>query len=115
MRHHKKGRAFDRKDNQKKALMRSLIRSLILKDKMITSFAKAKEVRPQIEKLITKAKLDNLSSRRLLSQRLGGPSSLKKLFETAKKFEKRNGGYTRIVKLPTRKTDGSERALIEFV
>ncbi len=115
MRHHKKGRAFNRKDNQKKALVRSLTRTLILKQKMVTSVAKAKEIRPIVEKLITKAKIDNLSTRRLLSARLGSNSFLDKLFETAKKFEKRSGGYTRIVKLPIRKSDSSERALIEFV
>lgn len=115
MRHHKKGRAFSKKDNQKKALVRSLTRSLILKQKMITSVAKAKEIRPIVEKLITKAKIDTLSTRRLLAARLGSNAFLNQLFETAKRFEKRSGGYTRIVKLPIRKSDGSERAMIEFV
>ena len=116
MRHHRKGRAFARKDNQRKALLRSLARGLILNDKMETSIAKAKEIRPIIEKLITKAKINNLTTRRLLQSRLGNnDSSIDKLFETAKRFEKRNGGYTRIIKLPIRKSDSSERAIIEFV
>ncbi|MEK7567977.1 MAG: 50S ribosomal protein L17 [Patescibacteria group bacterium] len=116
MRHHKKGRAFAREDNQRKALLRSLSRTLILRQRMETSLAKAKEIRPIIEKLITKAKSDTLATRRLLQSRLGSnDSSISKLFETAKRFEKRNGGYTRIIKLPIRKSDSSERAVIEFV
>ena len=83
---------------------------------MTTSEAKAKEIRPVIEKLITKAKVDTIASRRLLRARLGNNADyLNKLFETAKKFEKRPGGYTRITKLPIRKSDSSKRAIIEFV
>ncbi|MDO8492825.1 MAG: 50S ribosomal protein L17, partial [bacterium] len=115
MRHHKKGRAFGRVDKGRTALLRSLARSLIVKEKITTSIAKAKELRPFIEKLVTCAKSDTIASRRLILSRLGsGKSSVDKMFKTiAPRFSKRPGGYTRITKLPSRLTDSSEMAVIE--
>lgn len=95
--------------------MRSLAFNLINKEKIKTTEAKAKELRSFIEKLVTKAKTDNLSNRRLVISKIK-ESSAKKLFEKiAPKYKDRKGGYTRIIKLPCRKSDASKMAIIEFV
>jgi large subunit ribosomal protein L17 len=114
MKHLKTGRKFGRVKNQRTALMRSLALSLIKEEKIKTSEAKAKELRPYVEKLITKAKDNSVPNRRLIQSRLGVDS--KKLFETiAPRYKERSGGYTRIVKLGNRSSDGSPRAQIELV
>lgn len=95
--------------------MRALARGLIAQEKIKTTEAKAKELRPFIEKFVTRAKIDNLSNRRLLISRIGEESA-KKIFEKiAPKYKERKGGYTRIIKLPHRKGDASKMAIIEFV
>jgi len=116
MRHHSNVRKFGREKNQRHALMRSLARNLIRDTKIKTTAAKAKELRPYVEKLVTKAKTVTIASRRLVNSRLMGAVETKKLFdEIAPKYKERKGGYTRIVKLPARDLDGSPMALIEFV
>ncbi|MDP3958028.1 MAG: 50S ribosomal protein L17 [bacterium] len=117
MRHGKAHRKFGRERNQRKALLRSLSRSLIVHGKIVTTEAKAKEIRPYVEKLVTAAKQDTHAARRLVSTRLSNEAKLsKKLFtDLAPKYKERTGGYTRIVKLPRRKSDGSTMAIIEFV
>ena len=98
--------------------MRSLARSLILHGRITTTEAKAKELRPYVEKLVTKAKSGSQSDVRLISSRLGteDPSASKKLVGTlAPKYKSRSGGYTRITKLPPRKADAAAMAVIEFV
>jgi large subunit ribosomal protein L17 len=116
MRHHNSVRKFGRERNQRNALMKSLASSLILREKITTSQAKAKELRPMIEKLITKGKNPTVATRRLIQSQLGGASQTKKLLEVlSPKYKDRKGGYTRIVALPTRLGDGSKRAHIEFV
>jgi large subunit ribosomal protein L17 len=83
---------------------------------METTTAKAKEIRPFVEKLITKAKVDNLASRRLVNVKIGNLTATKKLFEVlAPKYKARNGGYTRITRLPNRTLDNSPMSVIEFV
>lgn len=98
------------------ALMRSLMRSLVLHERISTTEAKAKELRPMIEKLVTRAKTDTVANRRLVSSRLGGDdAATKKLFTAiAPRFKARNGGYTRIVKRAPR-PDGRRTAYIAFV
>jgi large subunit ribosomal protein L17 len=120
MRHHNNIRKFGRSSGQRQALLRSLSRSLIKHGRITTTLAKAKEVRPFVEKLVTRAKetgKSSLASKRLLLSRLGGDEKIVVRLEKdiAPKYESRNGGYTRIVKLPRRKSDASEMALIEFV
>jgi len=118
MRHHNTNRKFGRSGSQKKALLRSLAISLVDNEKIKTTEARAKELRPFIEKIITKSKTDSLWMRRLLISKLGsgGESSVKKLIEIiAPKYKERAGGYTRIVKLATRQGDGSSIVQIEFV
>jgi large subunit ribosomal protein L17 len=116
MRHHSKVKKFGREKNVRNALMRSLTRNLIRDSKIKVTLTKAKALRPVIEKLVTKAKNDNLATRRVVVSRIHSESETKKLFETiAPKYKTRNGGYTRIIKLPNRDLDGSPMALIEFV
>ncbi len=116
MRHHNANRKFGRETNQRHALLRSLASNLINADKIITTEAKAKEIRPFVEKLITTAKAGTITARRLITSRIGNPKSVKKLVEViAPKYMKRAGGYTRVVKLPPRTGDGSRMATIEFV
>lgn len=98
--------------------MRSLASSLILHGKIKTTEAKAKELRPMVEKLVTKGKNVTMASRRLVSSNLGDTKEveIKKLFEEiAPRYKDRKGGYTRIIKLPRRLADGSPMAIIEFV
>ena len=98
--------------------MSSLARALIKSEKIKTTEAKAKELRPMIEKMITVAKKNSIFSRRILTAKLSGNNDLiaKKLIdEISPKYKERAGGYTRIIKLPFRKSDGSPMAQIEFV
>ena len=114
MKHHKKLRAFGRTSNQRKALLRSLCRALVMEERIETSEAKAREIRPVVEKLITKAKSGSLAATRALIVTLG-PDGAKKIAEIAPKYKDRQGGYTRIIKLPQTRTDASKQAIIEFV
>ncbi|MEK7501568.1 MAG: 50S ribosomal protein L17 [Patescibacteria group bacterium] len=116
MRHNSNKRKFGREKNQRNALFRSLACNLIRDTKIRTTLAKAKELRPYIEKLVTKAKVATVASRRLVNSKIHSVAETKKLFDTvAPKYAMRAGGYTRIVKLLNRDLDGSPMALIEFV
>jgi len=117
MRHHQSGRKFNRVKNVRTALVRSLASSLILKEKMKTTEPKAKEIRPYVEKLVTKAKKDTLANRRLVIEKIGQDKKvITKLFGVlGPRFNERRGGYTRITKLGRRISDGSSMAIIEFV
>jgi len=115
MRHHNSVRKFGRTKNQRKALMKSLARSLVLHGKIKTTEAKAKELRPFVEKLVTLGRKSTLASRRLLVSRVG-PGAAKKLSdELSVTYKERKGGYTRITKMVRRESDGSLMAIIEFV
>lgn len=115
MRHHNANRKFGRKQGQRKALLKGLMVGIISSGKVETSEPKAKELRPHIEKLITKGKLGTLAAYRGVIATVG-PTAGKKLFtEIAPKYKGRNGGYTRITKAIARKGDGSPRAFVEFV
>jgi large subunit ribosomal protein L17 len=96
--------------------MKSLACSLIRDERINTTEAKAKEIRPFIEKIVTHGKTDTVSSRRFISSKIGSEELANKLVsEISTKYADRNGGYTRIIKLPLRKTDASKMARIEFV
>jgi large subunit ribosomal protein L17 len=117
MRHHNANRKFGLERNARAAFIRSLANALILHGKIETTVARAKEIRPFVEKLVTKGKTDSVASRRLVSQRLGGaPRSVSKLFtDIAPRYKNRAGGYTRITRVGRGKTDARELAQIEFV
>jgi len=115
MRKRKKGRKLSRKRNQRKALLKILASALILKEKIKTTEAKAKEISRFTEKQISRAKIGNLASRRLLSN-FFSPQIVKKLVdEVGPRYKERPGGYTRIIKLGPRKSDGARMAIIELV
>ncbi len=111
----KNKRRFGRKRDQRRALFASLARALILNEKIKTTEAKAKELRPFIEKLVTKGKEDSLHSRRILAARLSDDVAEKLIKEIGPKYKDRSGGYTRIIKLVPRKDDSAKMAIIEFV
>lgn len=112
-----KGRAFNRPTNQRTALLRSLARSLILHERISTTEAKAKELRPFIEKVITAGRTDSVANRRLVNSTLGGDAeATAKVFTTlAPRYATRPGGYTRIVKRAPSATTGRTNAYIAFV
>lgn len=117
MQHHKRNRKLGREKGQRAALLRSLARSLILKDGITTTVAKAKELRPFIERLVTTSKQNSLASRRIVTTRMGGSTEIsKKIHElSAERYAKRDGGYTRIIRLGRVGKRVLEAARIEFV
>lgn len=109
-----KHRKFGRETIQRKALYKSLATALIEHGKIKTTVAKAKSLSAHFNKMITLAKKQNLASRRLLQSQIGN-KAVKKLFtEIAPGFESKKGGYTRVVRLGQRQSDGAEMALIEL-
>ena len=117
MRHHNTKRKFGRDKNQRKALLSSLALNLIVRESIKTTLPKAKELRPFMEKLVTKAKKGDTATRKVvISKLINRKKEVKKLFEViAPKYKDVKGGYTRIFKLGVRKSDGAEMAKIEFV
>lgn len=117
MRHHSNQKKFGRVSNQRRAFMRGLALNLIQHGRIETTATRAKALRPYVEKLVTKARTNDIATLRMLAARLGGQeSAAKKLVnDIAPQYKDRNGGYTRILKLPARKSDATDMALIEFV
>jgi large subunit ribosomal protein L17 len=117
MKNHKSFRKFGREKNQRHAFVRGLLINLIRHGRIETTLARAKEIRPFVEKLVTLAKEDTVARRRLVASRLiNQADETTKLFtEYAPKYKEVPGGYTRILKLPARISDGAEKAVIEFV
>lgn len=116
MRHGISQRKLSRKSGHRKALFRNMSANLIKHEQIVTTRAKAKELRPYIEKLITLAKHGGLSNRRLAMSRLQDETQLKKLFDVlAERYSDRDGGYTRVIKAGPRASDAAEMAVIELV
>lgn len=115
MRHLKKGRKFSRVRNQRHALMKTMAYALLSRGKIKTTEAKAKELRPFVESLLTKAKRGGIAERRLISQRLSPKIVKKTVDEIAPSLKDRSGGYTRIMKIGMRKSDAARMAIIELV
>jgi len=117
MRHHTKNRTLGRDKAQRNALLRGLAQSLITEEGITTTLAKAKELRPYVERLVTASKTNSLQSRRLVESRLGTKSpAVKKLHDTiAPRYSTRAGGYMRIVRLGRVGKRVAEFARIEFV
>ena len=116
MHHAKTGRQLRRTSEQRLALLRNLATSLIESEAIVTTEAKAKELRPFVEKLITKAKSGTLHARRTAGRHIHKRAAADKLFkELGPRFAQRKGGFTRILKTGHRQGDGADLARIEFV
>ncbi len=115
MKHKTKGRKLGRKVNERRALLRSLAVNLFRDEKIKTTEAKAKELRPYAEKIITKGVKGGLANRRLVISKVGAVAAKKVFEKIAPRYKERAGGYIRIVKLPRRKGDAARMAIIEFV
>ena len=116
MRHGISQRKLSRKSGHRKALFRNMAAALIKHEQISTTQAKAKELRPYVEKLVTLAKRGGLSNRRLAQSRLQDDAQLAKLFDVlAERYADRDGGYTRVIKAGIRASDASKMAIIEFV
>lgn len=116
MRHKVGGRKLQRTSQHRTALFRNMSAALIKHEQITTTVAKAKELRPYVEKLVTLAKKGGLSNRRLAHARLLDDVQLVKLFDVlASRYADRNGGYTRIIKTGPRASDAAPMAIIEFV
>jgi large subunit ribosomal protein L17 len=116
MRHGMVNRKLGRTSGHRAALFRNQLASLIQHERIVTTLPKAKELRPQIERLVTLGKTDNLHNRRQAGRLIADDTLVGKLFGTlGPRFAERPGGYTRIIKLGPRRGDAAERAIIEFV
>jgi len=117
MRHRENGRKFDRDTGSRKALFRNLATQVFKHDRVVTTQAKAKEVRRLVEKLITKARREDLHARRQVLRVVTDKDAVKRLFDIilAKVSNRTKGGYTRIVKLGNRKGDDAPMALLEIL
>ena len=119
MKHGRKGKKLNRTSSHRKALMSNLVSSLVIHKQIITTDAKAKELRRYAERLVTYAKKDNLQGRRLILKSIKGSNSKSianiLIHEIAPIYKDRKGGYTRIIKLANRKNDNSLVSMIEFV
>jgi large subunit ribosomal protein L17 len=116
MRHRAKGRQLSRTSSHRRALLNNMATSLFEHGRIITTEAKAKELRPLAEKLITLARRGDLHARRLVERRIKSRETLSRLFsEIGPRFAARPGGYTRILKLGHREGDGADIARIELL
>lgn len=113
--HGNKLRKFGRKRKVRNALMESLAVALITQKKIRTTEAKAKSLRPFIEKIVTTGKGKTLAAERKIIAAIGVTSARKIMNDIAPKYKERSGGYTRITKLPRRASDAAKMAVIEFV
>ena len=117
MRHYKKGRKLGTDASHTKAMKKSLVGALFLNDRIKTIEARAKEIRPDVDKIITWAKRGDLHSRRLAIAKLGDKELVREIFEKVAQgmFQDRQGGYTRIMKLGNRKGDNAPMVIMELV
>ncbi len=116
MRHRIGGRKLQRTSSHRQALLRNMAAALIKHEQITTTTAKAKELRPYVEKLVTLAKKGGLSNRRIAHSRIMDEAQERKLFEViGPRYAERNGGYTRVIKAGIRMSDAAPIAVIEFV
>ena len=116
MRHRNYGRKLSRNTEHRRALLRNLVTSLILEERIETTVAKAKAARGIVEEMITLGKRGDLHSRRLAAAYCMTAAAVKKLFEdVAKRYTSRSGGYTRVVRTGWRKGDGADTAVLELI
>ena len=116
MRHQRVAKKFGRSTKHRKMLMRGLVTNLILAESIKTTLPKAKEARKDADRIVTIAKKGDLAARRLAASRLVEPKAVQKLFDKiAPAMKDRKGGYTRIVKLGTRRGDAAEMCVLQWV
>ena len=116
MRHKNKVKTLDRKKEPRELMLRNLASSVLIYEKVKTTEAKAKAVKPLVERMITTAKKGDLTARRKLIETLPQKMAVKKAMEVlGEKYKERKGGYTRIIKLGTREGDGAKVVQIELV
>jgi len=116
MRHLKAGKKLGRNTSHRRALLRNLTTSLVMEERIETTAAKAKALRPQVEKMITLGKRGDVNSRRIAAGYLMTRESLDKLFDTvAPRMGDRNGGYVRIIRKGFQQGDGAEKVYIELM
>ncbi len=115
MKHLRKNRKFGRPADFRKSFLWNLVNALVMKERIKTTEARAKEIRPMTEKVITRAKIDTLANRRLLLKNLNLKSVQKLFKDLSPRLQTRNGGYTRILKIENRKNDGANMAIIEII
>ena len=116
MRHHRIAKKFGRSTSHRKALMSSLVTNLVLQSSIKTTLPKAKQARKDAEKMVTMARKGTLAARRLVAAQLQQPKAVQALFDTVvPSMEGRKGGYTRILKLGQRGSDGSAMCLLQWV
>ncbi len=116
MRHGFRGRRFNRTTEHRKAMFANMAAALIKHEQIVTTLPKAKDLRPVVEKLITMGKRGDMHARRLAMSKLRDEAMVKKLFDVlGKRYQDRNGGYTRVLKAGFRYGDNAPMAVIEFV
>jgi len=116
MRHKVSGYKLGRTTSHRRALLRNMVTSLIMEERIETTVPKAKALRPSVEKMITLGKRGDLAARRQAAAYVMTDEALKKLFDTlGPRFGERNGGYTRIVRTDWQKGDGADKAFIELL
>jgi len=116
MRHGMANKKLNRTSEHRKALLKNMLNSLIKYEQITTTLPKAKFLKPQADKIITLGKKENLLTTKMLMTKLQDISSARKVKKTlSKRYEKRNGGYTRIIKAGFRYGDNAPMAIIEFV
>jgi len=116
MRHKIAHRKLNRTSEHRKALFKNMLNSLIKYEQITTTLPKAKELKPQIDKVITLGKKNNLHSKKNLFSKLQDKSSVDKLIKTlSQRYEKRNGGYSRVIKAGFRYGDDAPMAIIELI
>lgn len=116
MRHRKTGRRLGRTAAHRRALKRNMAEALFRHERIRTTVAKAKELRPYVERLITLSKSDTVHARRLFAREIQDRKLIQRVFsEVGPRFENTNGGYTRIIRLGNRHGDGADMAILELV
>ena len=116
MRHGFRGRRFNRTTEHRKAMFANMAAALIKHEQIVTTLPKAKDLRPVVEKLITMGKRGDMHARRLAMSKLRDEAMVKKLFDVlGKRYQDRNGGYTRVLKAGFRYGDAAPMAIIELV
>lgn len=112
----RKGSRLGGSPSHQRKILANLAASLIEEERITTTATRAKELRPYVEKMVTKARRGDLHARRLVLRKIQDAEVVTKLFDdVAPRYEDRPGGYTRILKLGPRRGDGAEMAIIEFV